>query len=219
MMMMTMINTHKLGHRWPLGAPILKSIRVGIAGSITRHFPHIHASLDRWLSIGRDMFLCPLVAPGTGTHCHIPATLHMRQYASILQRFTRGRFLKDSFAIHLRVVVQSTRNEGDDKDATQGPFAAAAFLLLRILFILFLLCAALLLHGLRIEREKERRGRCVKTQLKMFEMIICFYFLFSFIYLLRTAGLFALFALFGFYLSHNWFFVFVSFLLMYIIQF
>lgn len=80
----------------------------------------------------------------------------MRQYASILQCFTRGGFLKDTFAIHLRVVVQSTRNEGDDKDAAQGPFAAAAFLLLRILFILFLLCAALLLCGLR--REKEREG-------------------------------------------------------------
>lgn len=153
---MMKINTHKLGHRWPLGAPILKSIRIGIAGSIARHFPHIHSSLDRWLSIGRHMLLCPLVAPGTGTHCHIPTTLHMRQYASILQCFTRGGFLKDTFAIHLRVVVQSTRNEGDDKDAAQGPFAAAAFLLLRILFILFLLCAALLLCGLR--REKEREG-------------------------------------------------------------
>lgn len=151
-------NTHKLGHRWPLGAPIIQSIRIGIACRISRQFPHIQAGLDRGLSKWRHMLLGPLIATSTGAHCHIPTALHMRQHTGILQSFTRCRFLKDALAIDLGVIVQGTRNEGDNKDATQGPFAATAFLLLRrILFVLFLLCAALLLHGLCV-RERERDG-------------------------------------------------------------
>lgn len=176
-----MRNTHKLGQRRPLGAPICQSIRIGIACSISRQFPHIQPGPDRRLGIRRHMLLGPLVATRTGTHCHIPSALHMRQHAGILKRFARCRLLEDALAIDLGVVVQGARNEGDNEDATQGPFAATAFLLLRrILFVLFLLCAALLLHGLRRDeeggRERAREETVVKSQLELFEMFFVLFF-------------------------------------------
>lgn len=101
--------THKLGHRRPLGAPVVEAVRIGTAAGIPCDLPHIDARLDRRLGIRRNMLFGPFVAACTGSHCHIPAALHLRQNAGVLQHLAGGRVLKDTFAIHLRIVAEGTR--------------------------------------------------------------------------------------------------------------
>lgn len=142
--------THKFSHRRPLGTPVVQAIRVGIAASVATEFPYIDARLDRRLGIGRNVLFGPFVTACAGAHCYIPAALHLWQNAGVFQHFASGGLLKDTFAVHLGVIVEGARNQGNDKDTAQRPFTAAAFLFLRrsILFVLFLLCTALLLHVL-----------------------------------------------------------------------
>jgi len=143
-------DTYELCNNGPFGAKVSLAVLVSVAGRIPRQLPQVTGGLDHRLGVRRHIHFRPLVAPRSGPHDRVPGLLDMRQDSGIFQHLAGGRFLEHALAIHLGIVVQSSGNQGDDEDATQGPLAASAFLFFcrGLLFVLLLLRAALLLDAL-----------------------------------------------------------------------